>query len=139
VRALLLGAALAIAAGCAKDATAVVVTVDADATAPPILILRTTVARVDDPSTRSSSSRASTYAGDAADRPGPFLFPFDLSLTVDPIYVGEVVITVDGIDWDTQAVTASGSTSAVVAAQKMTAASVTLAPIRTGGPDAGTD
>ena len=103
-----LSAALVLGAGCAKDSTAVIVTVDADATVPPILILQTTVARADDPSMYSGAQRSSPAQGDAADRPGPFLFPFDLSLTVSDSFAGSVVVTVEGIDWDTHAVTARG-------------------------------
>src|SRR5262245_25664427 len=44
-------------AGCAKDATSVVVIVAADGTVPPLLILRTTVAHADDPATQSSAER----------------------------------------------------------------------------------
>jgi hypothetical protein len=127
-------------AGCAKDATSVVVTVDADGTVPPLLILRTTVARAADPATQSSAERTSPYSSDAADRPGPFLFPLDLDVTVDSGFAGAVVVTVEGLDWDTHAVTARGSGPATVVAQKSTTASLTLAGVvNTGGGDAGTD
>jgi hypothetical protein len=141
VTAMVAGAVLAvvIAVGCAKESTSLFVGVDADPSVPPILILRTTVARVDDPSVQSSASRASPYASDAADRPGPWLFPVGLPLTVDPVFAGDVTVTVDGIDWDTSAVIASGDTSATIAAQKQTTASLTLEPIRTAGSDGGTD
>jgi len=133
--------ALSLGAGCAKDPTAVLVTVDADATVPPLLILRTTVTNVDDPARRASAERSSPYASDdAGDRPGPFVFPLDIPLTVDPSLAGVVVITVEGLDWDTHAVTATGVTSAGVIAQGTTAASLTLAAVPTGGgADGGTD
>ena len=38
---------------------------------------------------------------DAADRPGPFVFPLVLSLTVDASLAGPVTVTVEGLDWDT--------------------------------------
>ena len=135
-----LSVGLVVGAGCAKDATSVLVTLDADATTPPILILRTTVARADDPATESSSERSSPAQGDAADRPGPFLFPFDLSLTVDPSFAGPVTVTIEGLDWDTHAVTARGMTPATVVAQKTTTASLTLTGVvNTGGGDGGID
>jgi len=130
---------LALGAGCAKDPTSVGVTIDADPTVPPILIMRTTLARAADPTMRSSSERASPYASDAADRPGPFVFPFAWKLTVDPSFAGPVVVTIEGLDWDTSAVLASGSADATVEAQQMTAAAVTLEPLRGGGGDGGTD
>jgi hypothetical protein len=136
--------ALAVAlcgAGCAKDPTAVDVTVNADATAPAILLLRTTVTDADDPSRVGSSERSSPYASDdAADRPGPFGFPTDIALTIDPTFAGPVVVTVEGLDWDTHAVIAAGSTTASVVAQTTTAASLTLTAVPTGGAgDGGTD
>jgi hypothetical protein len=135
-----LSVGLVVGAGCAKDPTSVLVTVDADATTPALLILRTTVARTDNPATESSSERSSPAQGDAADRPGPFLFPFDLSLTVDPSFAGPVTITVEGLDWDTHAVTARGTTPATVVAQKSTTASLTLTGVvNTGSGDGGTD
>jgi len=140
VRALAVAAIVAASgAGCAKDPTSVGVTIDADPTVPPILTMRTTLSRAADPTKRSSSERASPYAGDAADRPGPFVFPFAWKLTVDPSFAGPVVVTIEGLDWDTGAVIASGSADAVVEAQKMTSASVTLEPVRGGPGDGGTD
>jgi len=137
-------AAVAVAlcgAGCAKDPTAVNVTVYADATAPAILILRTTVTDADDPSRVGSSERSAPYASDdAADRPGPFGFPTDISLTIDPTFAGPVVVAVEGLDWDTHAVIAAGSTTASVVAQTTTMASLTLTAVTTGGAsDGGTD
>jgi hypothetical protein len=121
-------------AGCAKDPTAVNVTVNADATVPPLLILRTTVTDADEPTRIGSSNRTSPYASDdAADRPGPFGFPYDIALTIDATFAGPVVITVEGLDWDTNAVTAAGSTTGSVVAQQMTTASLTLTAVTTGG------
>ena len=135
-----LSAGLVLGVACAKDSTSVIVTVDADATVPQLLILRTTVARADDPATRSSSERSSPYDSDAADRPGPFLFPFDLSLTVDSSFAGSVMVMVEGLDWDTHAVTARGNAQATVVAQKSTNASLTLTGVvNVGGTDGGAD
>ena len=138
-RAIVSGALLALGAGCAKDPTSVGVTIDADPSVPPILIMRTTIARASDPTMRSSSERASPYASDAAGRPGPFVFPFAWKLTVDPSFAGPVIVTIEGLDWDTGATIASGGADAVVEAQQMTAAAVTLVPVRGGAGDGGTD
>lgn len=137
----LLSATLAAGAGCAKDPTSVLVTVTADSAAPPILILKSTVATEDTPARVSTSDRSSNNAGDAGDRPGPFVFPLQLSLTVDSSLAGLVAITVEGIDWDTYAVTASGTTSGVLVAGHTTAASVTLgrSVLIGGGADGATD
>jgi hypothetical protein len=135
-----LAVAAALAAGCAKESTSLFVGVDADPSVPPILILRTTITRIDDPSVQSSTSRASPYSSDAAYRPGPWVFPVGLPLTVDPVFAGDVMVTVEGIDWDTSAVIASGNTTATIVAQKQTTALLVLEPIRSGGVgDGGTD
>jgi len=137
--ALALAAALAPAAGCADDATSVLVTVDADPSAPPILLLETIVTPPD-PNRASSSNRSSSNPGDAADRPGPFVFPIAVDLTVDASFAGPVVVTIKGLDWDTYATIASGSTDATIEAGKQTKASLTLEPTRGGAAgDGGTD
>ena len=138
-RAVLAAAALLAAGGCAKDPTSVFVVIDADASVPPLMILRTTVTRAGDPSMQVSSERSSSVESDAADRPGPFPFPFGLKLTVDPSFAGDVVVTIEGLDWDTHAVLAAGSADAVIEAQGMTEASLTLEPVRGGAVDGGTD
>ena len=135
-----LAAVLAGGAGCAKDPTSVLVTVSADAAVPPILILKSTVTTQDDLARVSTSSRSSRNEGDAGDRPGPFVFPLELSLTVDSSQKGLVNITVEGVDWDTYAVIASGTTMSVVVPEHNVAASVTLLRAALiGGGDAGTD
>jgi hypothetical protein len=134
--------ALSVGLGCAKDPTSVFVAVDADSTVPPILILRTVIERAGDPASRSGGERSSPYASDAADRPGPFLFPLGLPVTVGETYAGPIIITVEGVDWDTHAVTARGSATATVVAQKNAEASLTLTAAATGGGqggDAGVD
>jgi hypothetical protein len=139
LRAAVAAAALLAAGGCAKDPTSVFVLMDADPSVPPLMILRTTVTGAGDPSMKTSSERSSSAESDAADRPGPFPFPFGLKLTVDPSFAGDVVVSVEGLDWDTHTVLAGASADAVVTPQQMTEASLTLEPVRTGAPDASTD
>jgi hypothetical protein len=119
-------------AGCAKDPTALRVVVDADAAVPPILIVRTSVAQADDPARNATAERSSNSDDDAGDRPGPFFFPLDLSLTVDPSFAGPVIVTVEGLDWDTRTVIASGSTAAIVEAHRTASASLTLTAAAAG-------
>ena len=132
-----LAVALSFGAGCAKDSTEVLIIVDAETAVPPILILRASIGMRYDPSHVAGSDRSSPYASDAADRPGPFVFPLSLPQTVDPSFAGLVDITVEGLDWDTHAVIASGTTSGAVVAQKTTTASLTLQPM--AQPGAGAD
>jgi hypothetical protein len=133
-------AAVSIGAGCAKDSTEVLVVVDAEPAVPSILILRASIGLRYDPSRVASSQRSSRTETDAADRPGPFVFPLILPLTVDPSFAGLADITVDGLDWDTSAVIASGTTSGGVVVEKTTTASLTLKPISpTDRADGGSD
>jgi hypothetical protein len=130
------GALLAAAglAGCAKTPTQVLVVVEADATVPPLLILRSTLARAADPGARVSSTlRSLNENSDAANRPGPFFFPLLLPLGLDPSFAGAVTITIEGLDWDSQAVLASGTTLAEVAADRQTNAAVTLTAVPAAG------
>lgn len=138
-RVAVLAVVLSAGAGCAKDATSVVVTIDADTAVPPILILRSVVAVQDDPARASTSTRSSNNEGDAGDRPGPFVFPLQLSLTVDASLKGLVDITVEGIDWDTYAITARGTTTGVVVPEHNIAASLKLSPVAPISGDGGTD
>lgn len=115
------------AAGCAKDPTAVTTDIHVGANVPPLLRLRTRITLAADPARQSVAERSSSTLGDAADRPGPFLFPIRLQLTVDSSLAGPVVITVEGLDWDTDTVLARGATDAEVVAEATTAAVVTLA------------
>ena len=125
----MIAASVVFGVGCAKDATGVSVTVDADTAVPPILILRTALAPAGDPSRQVATNRTSPYASDAADRPGPFVFPLQLSLTVDDSLAGSVVVTIEGIDWDSGAVTARGSGPAMVVAQRTTSAAITMTAV----------
>ena len=112
------------AGGCAKESTSVLTVIEADTAAPPVLLLQARVARADDPSRVTSSRFTSPNLGDAGDRPGPFVFPFAMSLTVDASFAGPVVVTIEGLDWDTNAVIATGSTAADVVARHETPAVV---------------
>jgi hypothetical protein len=113
--------------GCAKEPTSVITLIEADAAVPPVLQLGVRIAPADDPARASTSRFSSSNLGDAADRPAPFVFPFARSLTVDASLAGPVVITLEALDWDTNAVTAAGSTNAEVIPQRETQATVRLA------------
>jgi hypothetical protein len=146
-RQLLVGA-LAIAtfvgtSGCAKDPTAVYTIVDVDETVPPVLKLRSTITRTSDPSQWSSGERSSPNGGDAADRPGPWVFPVGLELTVDESFAGPVTVTIESLDWDTDAVLATGNAPAIVVARRTVVATLTMTAgggtPRDGGSDGSTD
>lgn len=126
--------AACLGAGCAKAPTDVLTSVNADATVPPLLILRVTV--VGSTGTSSGGLR-STAQGDAADRPAPFTFPMLLPVNADPAAAGSVTITIDGLDWDTRAVLASGSTTARIVPEHETRAALTLSAVPGGGTDGG--
>ena len=123
------GVALCAAGACSKTPSVLVVNIDAADGTPPLLVLRTTVASVANPALHGTSERRSLVASDdAADRPGPYEFPTALPLNLDPGYVGAVTLTVDGLDWDTGIVVATGDTSADLRAGAETQAWVTLPP-----------
>jgi hypothetical protein len=117
-------------AACAKDPTTIVTEVGADATVPPLLILRTAVASTTNLERVFTAERSSLEVSDAGDRPGPFRFPLALWLTVDPALAGPVVVSIQGLDWDSHAVIAEGSGSGEVVAGGETRAVVILsAPV----------
>jgi hypothetical protein len=115
--------------GCASSPTTVLTDVGADATVPPILILQLEVARTANPSDMVMSLVQSLGLSDATDRPGPFTFPLAIPLGVDPRFACAVTITVNGIDWDTNAVIATGSAQAQVVPQQQTTAMLTLTAV----------
>jgi len=134
-----LAAALALA-GCARSSTVVDTQVNIDMTAPPLLLLRITVTSATDPSRMSQSAIRSLLIGDAADRPAPFIFPLLLPVSVDRSFAGDVVILLEGLDWDTKAVVAAGSTTATVIAEQHTQAALTLSAVVTPAlPDGGAE
>jgi hypothetical protein len=124
--------------GCAKDPTSVNLMISADATVPPVRILRATITRSADPTQRVGSEQSSSNETDAADRPGPFVFPSWFPLTVDETFAGPVTIMIEGLDWDTHAVIASGTTATTVVARTAVSAELTLTASAGAGPaDAG--
>jgi hypothetical protein len=112
--------------GCAKDPTTIVTEVGIDATVPPLLILRTGVASTTNLDRVFVAEQSSPEEGDAGDRPGPFRFPLALWLTVDASLSGPVLVSVQGLDWDTHAVVAEGSASGEVVAGRETRTALIL-------------
>lgn len=119
---------VALAVGCAKDPTTVVTEVGVDTNVPPLLILRTSVASTTNLERMSTHEQSSLEQGDAGDRPGPFRFPLALWLTVDPSFAGSVLVSIQGLDWDTHAVIAEGSGAGEVVPGRETRAIVILRP-----------
>jgi len=116
----------ALAVACAKDPTTIVTEVGVAADVPPLLILRTIVASTTNLEHTSTSEQSSLEQGDAGDRPGPFRFPLALWLTVDPSFAGPVLVSLQGLDWDTHAVVAEGSGTGEVVPGRETRAIVIL-------------
>jgi hypothetical protein len=125
------------AVGCAKSPTSILTVINADPSTPPLLVLRTLVQESSGAMLTSGGTESSPNLTDAADRPGPFVFPFALDLTVDASFAGPVTVTITGVDWDTYALLASGTTTAEVVAQQQTHASLTLFPAGAGAVDGG--
>jgi hypothetical protein len=113
-------------AGCAKSPTVILTHLGADATVPPLALLRMTVTSVADPTRTSTGSERSIMPGADGGRTEPFGFPFDVAIGADASFAGAVTVTIEGLDWTTYAVLASGSTPAQVVAEQQTEASVTL-------------
>jgi cysteine-rich repeat protein len=120
--------AAGVLSGCSASPTVVFTTVQADPSAPPVLILRMTVISTANPGLTSDAQlRSQSDSSDAADRPGPFVFPIYLPISVDPSFGGEVMVTVEGLDWDQpNEVTAAGSTTAQIVPKQQTDATLTL-------------
>ena len=125
---------------CAQSSTVIETLVSADSTVPPVLILQMAVTNIARPGLQSSSQLASLNPGFEAGVPGPFAFPIELPISVDPSFAGTVTVTVQGLDWNTYAVIASGSATAQVVAHQQTHAAITLTAPPTcdgAGADAG--
>lgn len=122
------GAALG---GCAKTPTRVDTTVwlaDVPHMPPPILLLRMSLAPADDPARATTTEIRSQILGDASDRPDPFVFPMTLAIAGGDV-IGPAVVTVEGLDWDSHAVVARGSTTAEVSAEQRTSATILLSAV----------
>jgi hypothetical protein len=119
---------VSVAAGCAKKPTTILTDVATDPNVPPLLILATNVISTADPTRRTGSEQSSVAPldPDAGDRPGPFFFPLRLAVTVDSSFAGPVVVEVAGLDWDTRAILAAGSTTSEVIPEQETYAAITL-------------
>jgi hypothetical protein len=130
-----------LALGCAKSPTLINVQVSADDTVPPMMILRSKIAREADPLTAVPNEILSrSYSGDAGS-PDPFRFPLLLPVAVPSGWSGAMTITVEGLSWDTGAVIATGSTAATATRETTTEAMLTLigVPGQGGEGDGGGD
>lgn len=128
---------LVAAGGCAKSPTVVNVTVDVDATVPSVLLLHSTITLPGAPQTGTINKIVSPYEGDGG-LAAPFVFPMLFPVAVPAGWAGEVVITIDGVDWhDDTTVLATGMTSATATREQTTVAAVTLTAVATGGTGGG--
>lgn len=127
---------LVAATACAKAPTVVNVQLSADTTVPPLLLLRTTIARPALPDVVASTTFLSRAAKGEAGLPGPFVFPLVLPVNVPPGWAGDVEIVVEGLSSDTAEVVARGRASATAVRETTTEASAALTAVSGGG---GTD
>jgi hypothetical protein len=116
--------------GCPKNPTVVLTTVNADPTVPALTELTLTLSSAADPAIHVSSSLVSLYPG-SLDGGLPAIFlPAQFPLSVDPAYLsGSAIVRVDGVDNDTGAILATGSTPAQVVPDQQTEATLTLTAV----------
>jgi hypothetical protein len=125
--------------GCAKPQTLILTEVSADPTVPPLLVLQYWVARAADPMHPATASVVSLVPGDAADGRAFYTFPMVLPMGPFPGWSGTVEITLDGRDWETDKIVASGKTTAEIVPEQQTRAALTLTAVSDpGGADGGT-
>jgi hypothetical protein len=122
----LAGAIALLLSACAQSPTVIDTEVTSDGTVPPIMLIQMTVRNDSQPALQSSSQEVSLNPGLEAGVPGPFIFPLVLPISVDSTLAGAVTVTVQGLDWTSSAVIATGSTTAQVVAGKTTQALVML-------------
>ena len=125
--------------GCAKSPTVVMTQISVDDTVPPILQLRTTLSLDSDPSNVASNMFSSLFHGDAADRPAPYRFPMLIQVAAPPDWSGPATIVVEGLDWDTNKVNATGTAAAQVNAGQVSQAALTLTGVIIVDTDGGVD
>ena len=116
--------------GCPKNPTVVLTTVNADQTVPLLARLTFNVTSAADPSIHVSSQLVSSYPVMYDGGLSPFFLPAQFPISVDPAYIsGPVIVRVDGLDTDTGAILASGSTPAQIVPDQQTEAALTLTAI----------
>ncbi|HEY5089680.1 MAG TPA: hypothetical protein VIK30_06905 [Polyangia bacterium] len=116
--------------GCPKNPTVVLTTVNVDQTVPLLARLTLNVSSAADPSVHVSSQLVSSYPGLYDGGLLPFFLPAQFPISVDPTYIsGPVIVRVDGVDVDTDAILATGSTPAVVVPDQQTEAALTLTAV----------
>jgi hypothetical protein len=128
---------LATAGGCAKSPTVVNVQVAVDDTVAPLVLLRSRIALQSDPAYAAINDIVSRYEGDGG-LAGPFIFPMLFPVAVPTGWAGDVVITVEGLNWQDGKVAATGTTSATATREQTTEAAVTLTGVAPSGTDGGT-
>jgi hypothetical protein len=134
----LCAAAIFTLAGCAKNPTFVLTTVNADQTVPALTQLTLLISSAADPSIHVSSMLVSHYPGSLDGGLPVIALPAQFPFSVDPNYLsGAAIIRVDGVDNDTGAVLATGSTPAQIIPQEQTEASLTLTAVGACAGDAG--
>ena len=94
--------------------------------------LRATVSSTSHPELEPVSQREALVMGDSGAPPAPFAFPVIIPITLNADFVGDVLLTAEGLDHEV--VVASGSQATSVPASKEMHASVTMSLVDpTGG------
>jgi hypothetical protein len=124
----LAGLALALtASGCAKDPTGVQALVTVDRYVPLVAVIRATVTASGDRQT-SNEFRSPRQASEEDAGPAAFLLPTVLLLGVPESWSGPATVTIEALDWQTQAVLARGTTPVVIVRERRVNATVLLVP-----------
>lgn len=134
---LVIAAGLALG-GCARAPTVILTHVEVDSTVHPLFVLRATVTSDADPTITSTASYLSVAPGDAADMPAPYFFPMELPIDVTVSVTGAVTVTIEGLDYVTQAVVARGTGAGRVVKEQQTTAALVMTAVQNNGPDGGT-
>ena len=134
---LALAALWAVVGGCSKTPSILWAHVSADDDVPMLSDLRATVVSLTHPDLEASTQRESLQPGDAGGAPAPFAFPVVMPITLNAEYVGDVQLTVEGLERTTEAVIASGTVQTSVIASKEMHVGVTISLVAPMGGGAG--
>ena len=127
---------LVMAGACSKTPSILWAHVSVDDNVPMLSDLRTTVVSLSHPGLEPSVQRESLLS-DAGGAPAPLAFPVVIPITLNAEYVGDVLLTAEGLDRATGVVVASGSKETTVLGSKEMHVSVTMALVEHPGDPGG--
>ena len=127
---------LMMAGACSKTPSILWAHVSVDDNVPMLSDLRTTVVSLSHTGLEPSIQRQSLL-GDAGGTPAPFAFPVLIPITLNAEYVGDVLLTAEGLERATDVVVASGSKETMVLGTKEMHVSVTMTLVEHAGDPGG--